>query len=284
MENISNEKLKEILALLEGAGMKPMLCDCPVQYYDVDVHAGMPTGIGEPERGEYMMLPRELVGLHPVFVIHVTGDSMKDADLNEGDQVSLEVCDQFNDGDIVVASINGEYTIKTYFVDAEGNHWLVPQNKDYAPIRLTEDMNIRFFGRVVNVIKAPRRPSYRELAKVVNKAMNGQASANTEERVERTIRLVADKVQTVRQWFAVYKGLVSKRAFPNGEYEEFALLVRRTVPGHKHMADARELRRMEELSFRKSPVLWDEKNAPVTGKRFEDYLRIATLTMEEVEK
>ena len=114
--------------------------------------------------------------------------------------------------------------------------------------------------------------------------MNGQAPANTEERVERTIKLVADKVQTVRQWFAVYKGLVSKRAFPSGEYEEFALLVRRMVPGHKHMADARELRRMEELSFRKSPVLWDEKNAPVTGKRFEDYLRIAQLTMEEVEK
>jgi len=33
MENIINEKLKEILALLDDAGMKPMLCDCPVQYY-----------------------------------------------------------------------------------------------------------------------------------------------------------------------------------------------------------------------------------------------------------
>ena len=281
---MNRQEIQELLALLEGAGMKPMLCDCPVQYYDADVQAGIPTEIGDPERGEYLMLPRELVGLRPVFVIHVSGDSMKEADVNDGDQVSLEACDRFNDGDIVVASINGGFTIKTYFVDAEGNHWLVPQNKDYAPIRLTEDMNVRFFGRVVNIIKAPQRPSYRELARVVSKAMNGQAQASTEERVERTIRLVADKVQTVRQWFAVYKGLVSKRAFPNGEYEEFALLVRRTVPGHKHMADARELRRMEELSFRKSPVLWDEKNAPVTGKRFEDYLRIAQLTIEEVEK
>lgn len=284
MENVSDEKLKEILALLESAGMRPMLCDCPVQYYDVDVHAGIPTGIGEPERGKYIMLPRELVGLHPVCVIHVAGDSMKDTDLNEGDQVSMEVCDHFNDGDIVVASINDDYTIKTYFVDAEGNHWLVPANRDYAPIRLTEDMNIRFFGRVVNIIRAPQRPSYRELAKVVSEAMRQQAPANTEERVERTVRLVADKVQAVRQWFAVYKGLVAKRAFPNGEYEEFALLVRRVVPGHKHMADARELRRMEELSFRKSPILWDEKNAPVTGKRFDDYLRIARFTMEEVER
>lgn len=281
---MNEEKIKEIIYLLERAHMKPMLCDCPVQYYDVDVRAGIPTEVGEPERGEYIMLPRELVGLHPVFVIHVAGDSMKNAGLHDGDQVSLEVCENFNDGDIVVVSINDEYTIKTYFVDTEGNHWLVPCNKDYAPIRLTEDMNIRFFGRVVNIIKAPQRPSYRELAKAVNEAIKQQRSTTLDERIERTIRRVADKVKTVRQWFAVYKGMVTKRAFPNGEYEEFALLVHRIVPDHKHPADARELRRMEELSFRKSPVLWDEKNAPVTGKRFDDYLRIAQLTMEEVEK
>ena len=281
---MNEEKIKEIIYLLERAHMKPMLCDCPVQYYDVDVRAGIPTEVGEPERGEYIMLPRELVGLHPVFVIHVAGDSMKNAGLHDGDQVSLEVCENFNDGDIVVVSINDEYTIKTYFVDTEGNHWLVPCNKDYAPIRLTEDMNIRFFGRVVNIIKAPQRPSYRELAKAVNEAMKQQTSTTLDERIERTIRRVADKVKTVRQWFAVYKGMVTKRTFPNGEYEEFALLVHRIVPDHKHPADARELRRMEELSFRKSPVLWDEKNAPVTGKRFDDYLRIAQLTMEEVEK
>ena len=63
MENISDAKLKETLALLESAGLKPMLCDCPVQYFDVDVRAGIPTGIGEPEKGKYIMLPRELLGL-----------------------------------------------------------------------------------------------------------------------------------------------------------------------------------------------------------------------------
>lgn len=284
MENISNEKVNEILALLDSEGLNPMLCDCPVQYFDVDVRAGIPTEIGEPERGNYIMLPRELLGCRPEIAIHVAGDSMKDAGLNDGDKVSMELRDSFDDGDIVVAFINGQFTIKTFFVDTEGNHWLVPQNKDYTPIRLTEDMNIHFLGRVTNIIRTPQRPSYRELAKVVQEAVNRPEPESLEQRVERTIRLVADKVKMVRQWFAVYKGLVSKRAFPNGEYEEFALLVRRIVPGHKHLPDARELRRMEELSFRKSPVLWDEKNAPVKGKRFDDYLRIARFTIEEVSK
>lgn len=284
MENISNEKLKETLDLLENAGLKPMLCDCPVQYFDVEVRAGIPTEVGEPEKGNYIMLPRELLGFRPEIVIHVSGDSMKDADLHDGDKVCMELRDSFSDGDIVVARVNGKHTIKTYFVDAEGNHWLVPQNKDYVPIRLTEDMDVYFFGRVVNIIRAPIRSSYRELAKVVEESVKRQAPANLEQRVERTIKLVADKVQTRRQWFAVYKGLVSQRAFPNGEYEEFVLLVRRVVPEHKRLPDARELRRVESLSFRKSPILWDKTDAPVKGKCFDDYFRIAMFTIDEVGK
>ena len=85
------QELNDILGQLEKAGMKPMLCDCPVQHFDAEVHAGNPTEIGEPERGEYMLLPRKLLGYRPVVVIHVVGDSMKEADVNDGDQVSMEV-------------------------------------------------------------------------------------------------------------------------------------------------------------------------------------------------
>lgn len=264
--------------------MRPMLCDCPIEYYDTGVHAGEPTMISDPTRGEYLMLPRQLVGLHPTFVIHVAGDSMKDADLTDGDRVTLEVCDQVNDGDIVVASIDGEYTVKTYFADDEGGHWLVPRNKAYKPIRLTEEMDVHFYGRVVNIIKAPRRSSYRELARCVKQAREeeGEQAIPTNEQMEAVVRRVADRVKTVRQWYAVYRALVSKRALTEGDYELFAASVRQWLPLHPHPADARELRRMEELSFRKSPYLWDKNNAPVTGKRFDDYLQIATQVMEEI--
>lgn len=279
---MNEQELNDILGQLEKAGMKPMLCDCPVQHFDAEVHAGNPTEIGEPERGEYMLLPRKLLGYRPVVVIHVVGDSMKEADVNDGDQVSMEVCDSFSDGDIVVAYIDGKYTIKTYFVDEKGNPWLVPGNKAYKPIRLTEDMNVCFFGRVVNIIRAPQRASYRELAACVKQAQAEGQSA--EERMAEVITSVAEKVQSIRQWFAVYKGLVAVKAFAAGDYEEFARMVNRLVPGHSHPADATQLRCMEKDSFRKAPVLWEKKNAPVSGKRFDDYLRLARFTMEEMAK
>lgn len=284
MRNITREELKEIFEQLEKAGMKPTLCDCPVEYYDVEVRAGIPTGIGEPQRGECITLPIEMVGNHPSYAIYVKGDSMKDAGMNDGDQVNVEVCDSYNDGDIVVASVNGDFTIKSYFIDADGIHWLVPCNKDYTPIQLTEDMSVRFCGRVTKIFKTPVRPAYRDLAKAVSEAMNRQSPESIEQRIERTIKFVSVKVETTQQWFAVYKGLVAKKVFPKGEYKEFALLVNRIVPDHKHPVDARELRRKEVKSFAKAPIFWKETDAPVTGKRFDDYLLIARLTMEEVDK
>ena len=134
------EELQEIFQMLERAGMNPMWCDTPVPYYDVNVQAGLPTGIEYASQGEYMMFPRDLMKLDATIVFNVRGDSMKDADLADGDQVSMEVCQHFTDGDIVIASIDGEYTVKNYFVDQHGEHWLVPQNDNYKPIHLTEDM------------------------------------------------------------------------------------------------------------------------------------------------
>lgn len=280
---MQHSQLNELITLLKQAGLDPMLCDCPVSFIDTAVCAGIPTEPGEHTRGEYILLPTELVGMHPVFVIPVKGQSMKDADLMDGDQLKVEVRDDVTDGDIVLASIDGECTVKNYFVDEDGDHWLVPRNDAYRPIRLTEEMNVRFIGRVTDIIKAVARTSYSRMAACVRKEKEMyEVKTPNDERVERTIMAIADKVEHRRQWFAVYKGLVAKKVFHDGDYEEFALLVHRLVPTHKRPADARELRRMDCMSFHKSPLLWEEKDAPVTGKRFDDYLNIATQVMENI--
>jgi len=56
------------------------------------------------------------------------------------------------------------------------------------------------------------------------------------------------------------------------------------MPGHGHLPVASELRRMAVQTFRKSPTLWERGDAPVSGQRFDDYLRIANLTAEKLRK
>lgn len=280
MSKIQFCELKEVFETLNRLRLKPMLCDSPVECYNSKVQAGQPTHPGDVSKGEYLMLPREWVGLRPVFVVEVRGDSMKDAGLHEGDRLRVEVVEEVNDGDIVVASIDGEYTVKTYFGDEEGNRWLVPRNENYNPILLTEEMDIRILGRVANIIKAVPRTSYTELMRSIKRATMHKQEAPTSTRMAYAIQKVAEKVKNARQWYAVYRALVSKKALNEGEHEEFVRMVKTLLPDHKHPANERELRRMEVQSLRKSPHLWDKRDAPVAGKRFEDYLHLAQQTME----
>ena len=62
------------------------------------------------------------------------------------------------------------------------------------------------------------------------------------------------------------------------DFEGFCQMVREEVPNHGHLPVVKDLQRMEVDSFTRSVVLWDEKNAPVQGKRFRKYKEIARKT------
>lgn len=282
---MTDTKLSELIALMKQAGLDPMLCDCPVEFIDTAVCAGLPTEPGEHTRGEYIMLPRELVGMHPVFIIPVQGNSMKDADLTDGDQLKVEVREDVKDGDIVLASIDGACTVKVYFVDEDGDHWLVPRNTSYKPIRLTEESNVRFIGRVTDIIKAVQRTPYKFLSDCVRQAKGQRIKNPVEDCVFWLLGDIQKEVKHARQWYAVYRALVTKGAFEEGDYKGFVSMLSDSLEWEEgNCPSCSELRRMAVQSFRKPPHLWKETDAPVSGQRFDEYLRIARRTMELYDK
>lgn len=285
MCNFKPEELEEIFQMLERAGMNPMWCDTPVPYYDVDIPAGIPTEVGEVMKGDYLMLPATLVGMEPTMMLNVKGDSMKDAGISSGDRMEVRITMNARDGDIVVAEMDGQCTVKALFTDDMGDHWLVPCNDDYDAIRLTDETQVRIVGVVVGIVKAMPRTSFNTCVKSVRRARGKLGDkAPSRARVERTIVRMASEVKHARQWYAVYRSLVDKRAHEDGGYTDFCENVARLVPEHGHLPSPVELRRLAVQSFGKSPSLWDKSNAPVGGQRFDDYLRIARLTMDLLTK
>jgi hypothetical protein len=97
---------------------------------------------------------------------------------------------------------------------------------------------------------------------------------------EEVIHEIAGQISVARQWYAVYRPLVDCKVLSEGSYEDFTEWVKRIVPSHPHLPKAVEMQRMYDKSFRSAVVLWDKKNAPVQGKRFDEYRKIA----EEVRK
>lgn len=96
------------------------------------IAAGNPV-IANPYSEGFMHLPREMVGSGELFAVRVTGDSMVNVSIFDGDYVVVRRQNDAVKGDIVAALIEEEVTVKT-FQHVNGHVWLMPQNPSYEPI------------------------------------------------------------------------------------------------------------------------------------------------------
>ena len=87
-------------------------------------------------------------------LIPVTGDSMIEAGIHSGDRVVVERDTPARPGDVVVAVIDGEFTLKTLAVE-DGEAVLRPANPAYPVLRPGDRLQI--FGVVVGLIRSYRR-------------------------------------------------------------------------------------------------------------------------------
>lgn len=276
---MDEKDFEEIFQKLEEQGWNPQLCDTPVPYYDNPVKCGLPTGVGDVVEGK-KMFPRNFLSMQPEFVVTVQGDSMKDVNIMDGDAVNVQSNAHIHDGDVVLVMIDDEFTVKTYCEDEEGRPWLVPQNDEYEAFPLMESEDTWILGLVKEVIKAAPRVTARACMKLIRKAKIKEPPALTQRQVEETIVTVAPMVKNGRQWYAVYRPMADRNVVREGDFEGFCKMIREEVPKHEHLPTPVEMQRLAVQSFAKSVRQWLPGNAPVTGKRYKDYLEIARKTDE----
>lgn len=127
-----------------------------VPYADMGVRAGFPSP-AQDYIDKSLDLNIELID-HPAatFVAKIVGDSMAEAGIVAGDLVIIDKSLEPQDGNIVVAFVGGEFTIKRLDMSAlstEGVIWLRPANGAYEPLRITPDMDFKVWGVVTRLIK-----------------------------------------------------------------------------------------------------------------------------------
>ena len=266
---------------LEELGWEILPCDTPVPYYDNPVSCGSPAEIGD-ELAETMMFPGGLMPYEGAFFTRIKGDSMKDAELEQGDLVLVDCETTPHDNDVVLAKIDGESLIKGYFEDNDGEIWLIPQNEDYEAISLSEKSLAIIVGVISRVLKKSPRITSRSAMKYIQKKKAKMAPKVevTPEQVSETIRRISSEVKAGRQWYAVFRPLVDVSFFSAKSYDAFVDMVRKEVPLHEHLPKRLELQRMAVGCFTKPVRNWREDNAPVQGTRFYKYKAIALQTFD----
>jgi repressor LexA len=112
------------------------------------VAAGQPV-VAEENIEEYIQTPAFAGGEDGEFLLRVRGESMKDAGIIEGDLVVVRAQETANDGDIVVALVGEEATVKRFFQESDHVR-LQPENSAMEPIR---SRDVRVLGRVVGLMR-----------------------------------------------------------------------------------------------------------------------------------
>jgi repressor LexA len=115
------------------------------------VAAGTPV-LAEENIEEHVPVPAFAGGEEGEYLLRVRGDSMKDAGILEGDLVVVKMQETAQDGDIVVALLGEEATVKRFYRERDHIR-LQPENAAMEPIRSKE---VRVMGRVIGLLRRVR--------------------------------------------------------------------------------------------------------------------------------
>jgi repressor LexA len=159
----SKSWVKAILTRLNAAGFIERTPDgvwVPTRSFfarplaESSVQAGMPVSVTATQ-GEYFIIDEMLIDTpSETTLIPVKGDSMIEAGIHDGDVAVVEKRNLANVGDIVVAIVDNEFTLKT--LDKErGKYILRPANQAYPIIRPQGTLEI--FGVLIGLIRKYRK-------------------------------------------------------------------------------------------------------------------------------
>jgi len=116
------------------------------------VAAGIPINAVENLEGSLIVDPSFLKKAEDAFALRVNGDSMINAGINDKDLVIVSPKEQAKNGDIVVAMLNDEATVKRFeFVNNKIR--LIAENNAYLPIEVKKEDDFKLIGKVKGVVR-----------------------------------------------------------------------------------------------------------------------------------
>tara|TARA_Y100000590_G_C15484032_1_gene925103 strand:- start:249 stop:707 length:459 start_codon:yes stop_codon:yes gene_type:complete len=125
--------------------------DYPLTLYSSPVYAGAPALSEDFTEGKLDLNKHLVKNPNKTFLVKVSGDSMRDANIHPEDLLIVDSSLRATNGQIVVAAINGELTVKRLCVEKQ-TLFLMPENLGYAGIEITKEMDFVIWGVVTNVI------------------------------------------------------------------------------------------------------------------------------------
>ena len=121
-------------------------------YIEDGISAGFPSPASDFEESRISIEKVVIKNKESTFYAKVSGDSMKDAGLNDGDILVIDRSEELKNNKIAVCYLNGDFTVKRVKIEKKAVY-LIPENKNYKPIKVNEENEFIVWGIVTYVIK-----------------------------------------------------------------------------------------------------------------------------------
>ena len=116
------------------------------------VVAGFPSPADQYAESPLDLNERMVRNPPATFFVRVAGDSMEDAGIFDGDTLVVDKSLEAQNNDVVIASVNGEFTVK-FFRRRGAAVSLEPANPKYKPIQFSSDMELQVWGVVTGLVR-----------------------------------------------------------------------------------------------------------------------------------
>lgn len=122
-------------------------------FFDTGISAGFPSPADDfielsIDLNQYLVKHRDTT-----FFAKVKGHSMKNAGINDGDLLVIDKSLQPQDNKIAICQIDGSFTVKRIKIEKDVV-WLIAENEDYKPIKVTPENEFMIWGIVIHSIKS----------------------------------------------------------------------------------------------------------------------------------
>lgn len=145
LKNLHNTKVFEFYA-------PDYSTELELPFVDVGISAGFPSPADDFLELTIDLNKHLIKHKDSTFFAKVKGHSMKNAGIFDGDLLIIDKSLAPQDGKIAICQIDGEFTVKRIKIENEVV-WLIAENEDYKPIKVTEENELMIWGIVIHSIK-----------------------------------------------------------------------------------------------------------------------------------
>ncbi|MBS3741462.1 MAG: translesion error-prone DNA polymerase V autoproteolytic subunit [Candidatus Cloacimonetes bacterium] len=122
-----------------------------IPVYKVEISAGFPSPASDYIESTLDINKLLIKNPSATFFLRVEGNSMVNAGIHSGDLLVVDRSKQVDSGDVIIAAINEELTVKRIHI-RKNRYFLAPENEDYEELEVTADMEFYIWGVVTYVI------------------------------------------------------------------------------------------------------------------------------------